>query len=87
MLCSREEKRGKLHPTRIRKIVTQAALRAGITKKVSPHWLRHSHASHALDRGAPLHLVRDTLGHVSIKTTGKYLHARPDDSSGLYLPI
>ncbi len=84
---SREEDRSKLHPTRIRKIVTQAALRAGITKKVSPHWFRHSHASHALDQGAPLHLVRDTLGHASIQTTGEYLHARPDDSSSLYLHI
>ena len=42
---------------------------------------RHAHASHALDRGAPIHLVQATLGHASITTTGRYLHARPDDSS------
>lgn len=36
------------------KIVRKAALRAGIEEKVSPHWLRHSHASHSLDGGAPL---------------------------------
>jgi integrase/recombinase XerD len=68
-------------------IVKQAALRAGISKAVSPHWLRHAHASHALDRGAPIHLVQATLGHASIATTGKYLHARPQESSGGYLDV
>jgi site-specific recombinase XerD len=32
---------------------------------VSPSWFRHAHASHALDRGAPIHLVQATLGHAS----------------------
>lgn len=54
---------------------------------VSPHWLRHAHASHSIDRGSPLPLVRDTLGHSSIAVTDKYSHARPGDSSGMYLPI
>lgn len=67
------------------KIVRKAAKRAGIEEKVSPHWLRHSHASHSLDGGAPLSLVQQTLGHSSIATTEKYLHAKPDDSSGMYL--
>ena len=53
--------------------------------KVSPHWLRHAHASHAMDRGAPVHLVKETLGHASVATTGRYLHARPTDSSSVYL--
>lgn len=67
------------------KIVQKAASRAGISEPVSPHWLRHSHASHSLDHGAPLSLVQQTLGHSSIATTEKYLHAKPDDSSGMYL--
>lgn len=67
------------------RIVKKAAKRAGIQEEVSPHWLRHAHASHALDNGAPLHLVQATLGHASISTTGRYLHARPKDSSGNYL--
>jgi integrase/recombinase XerD len=54
---------------------------------VSPHWLRHAHASHALRHGAELPLVRDTLGHSSIETTSLYIHARPNDSSSLYLPL
>ena len=44
-------------------------------------------ASHALDRGAPIHLVQATLGHASITTTGRYLHARPKDSSGRFLAL
>ncbi len=57
--------------------VRRMAVAAGITRPVSPHWLRHSHASHALDRGAPIHLVQATLGHASLATTSRYTHARP----------
>ena len=75
----------RLSARQVVNIVKRAAFLAGIAKAVSPHWLRHAHASHALDRGAPIHLVQATLGHASIATTGKYLHARPDESSGSYL--
>ena len=68
------------------RIVKAAAARAGLAA-VSPHWLRHAHASHALDRGAPVHVVRDTLGHGSLQTTSAYLHARPGDSSARYLAV
>ena len=67
-------------------IVKNAAKRAKIEGNVSPHWLRHSHASHSLDRGAPIHLLQKTLGHSSVAITEMYLHAKPTDSSGLYLP-
>lgn len=78
---------GSYHLTRkqVYRIVRQAANRAGIEGNVSPHWLRHSHASHSLDKGAPLHLVQQTLGHSTIAVTEKYLHAKPSDSSALYL--
>jgi len=83
----RSRKGGHLDESQVWRIVKMAAKRAGIDKNVSCHWLRHAHASHALDRGAPIHLVQTTLGHSSVATTGKYLHARPTDSSGNYLPI
>jgi site-specific recombinase XerD len=76
-----------LHPSMVERIVTKAAQRAGVEGKVSPHWLRHSHATHALERGAPIHLVQATLGHASVATTGRYLHARPTDSSSKYLAV
>lgn len=88
VFASRKGKgKGHLDPSYVRKIVVAAARRAGIQGKVSPHWLRHSHASHALERGTPISLVQSTLGHASVATTGVYLHARPTDSSALHLPV
>ncbi|GBE95696.1 tyrosine-type recombinase/integrase [Nostoc cycadae] len=78
-------KGGHLCRSMVFHIVKNAAHRAGIEGNVSPHWLRHSHASHSIDRGAPINLVQKTLGHSSVAITEMYLHARPTDSSGLYL--
>jgi integrase/recombinase XerD len=83
----RSRKGNHLSPTQVWRIVVRASERAGITRRVSTHWLRHAHASHALDRGAPIHLVQATLGHSSLATTGRYLHARPSDSSANYLRL
>src|SRR4030095_14846248 len=74
-----------MHRTTITNMVADAARRVGIPVKVSAHWMRHGHASHAIEKGAPLTLVAATLGHVSVATTQRYIHARPEDSSGRYL--
>lgn len=78
---------GHLNPKQVFRIVRAAALRVGIDQDVSPHWLRHCHGSHAAERGVPLPLIARTLGHKSLATTSRYLHARPQDSSGLHLPV
>ncbi len=78
---------GHLNQASVHRAVKAAAQRAGLPASVSTHWLRHAHASHALDRGAPISLVQATLGHASVATTGRYLHARPGDSSGRYLGL
>lgn len=83
----RSRKNGPLHPSQVLRIVKAAARKAGIQRPVSPHWMRHAHASHALDRGAPIHLVQATLAHSSISTTGRYLHARPSDCSSRFLSL
>lgn len=83
----RSQKGGKLTTVQVHRIVKQAAKQAGIPGDVSAHWLRHSHASHALDRGANIALVRDTLGHSSLAVTSRYTHAKPDDSSAMHLAI
>lgn len=78
---------GRLTQRELGRIVSGAAKLAGIDANVSPHWLRHAHASHALDRGAPIHLVQATLGHASVATTGRYTHARPKDGSSRFLSV
>lgn len=81
------QKGGRLDETQIHRIVKAAAARVGIAGNVSAHWLRHSHASHALDRGANIALVRDTLGHSSLAVTSRYTHAKPNESSALHLAV
>ena len=65
--------------------VKRAAKRAGLGSAPSPHWLRHSHASHALDNGASLASVRDGLGHADLKTTSSYVHAKPGETSAGFI--
>lgn len=67
------------------RLIKQVAQEAGLDGKVSCHWVRHAHAQHSLAGGAPLQLVRDSLGHSSIATTNAYLESMPDDSSSKYL--
>ena len=79
----------RLDTTTVFRIVREAAKHAGVPNwfEVSPHWLRHCHGSHAIDRKAPLTVVRDTLGHSNIAVTNEYAKARPEQSSSHYLPI
>jgi len=74
-----------LLPRNARQIIAQAGDDALL--HLSPHYLRHSHASHALDAGAPIHLVAQCLGHANISTTSRYLHARPSDGSSRFLNL
>lgn len=78
---------GHLDVSHVNRIVGAAAKRIGVEGNVSPHWLRHSHATHAEKRGAKLSLIQRTLRHSSLETTGRYLHANPLESSGMYLGL
>ena len=72
-----------LNSSDIYRLVRRAGEKAGF--QVTPHALRHCCASHALDAGAPIHVVKSTLGHSSLATTSIYSHSRPTDSAGMYL--
>lgn len=77
---------GPLSVSAADRIVKRAAKRAGLPPNVSAHWLRHACASHSMDNGAPPHLVQANLGHASLVTTTRYLHARQNDGAANYLP-
>jgi integrase/recombinase XerD len=70
---------GHLDQPAVFRIMQAAVRRAGIDQPISPHWFRHAAASHALDNGAPISLVKEQLGHASLETTSTYVHARPSD--------
>lgn len=77
------------HLTRVQvnRVVTRAKDQAGIDRNVSPHWLRHAHATHATHKGAPVALIQKTLGHADANTTMQYSHIAAGQSSGDYLSL
>lgn len=63
------------YPTRtVQQIFNNAKNKAGIKKEVGVHSLRHSFATHLLDKGTDIRYIKDLLGHFDIKTTERYLH-------------
>ena len=75
----------RLSKRSIEQILSRYATAAGLTKRVFPHMIRHSFATHLLDGGADLRVVQELLGHVSLSTTQIYTHVTQTQARKVYL--
>jgi len=73
--------------TSIRNILNKAAQKAGIQKKITPHMLRHSFATHLLEQGVDLRYIQELLGHSSSKTTEIYTHVSTKEIGKIINPL
>jgi integron integrase len=76
-----------LHESVMQKAVAHAARAAGITKRVSPHTLRHCFATHLLEDGYDIRTVQELLGHRDVRTTMVYLHVMNRGALGVKSPM
>lgn len=72
--CSANDQEGPISPKTVWNVCHDAAVRAGLTKRIGPHTLRHSFATQHLDSGTDLRTIQYLLGHASLKHTVVYLH-------------
>jgi site-specific recombinase XerD len=82
------EQTGSAYPTRtIQRVFQIAKLRARISNDVGIHSLRHSFATHLLEKGTDIRYIKDILGHFNIKTTERYLHVAREKMVNIASPL
>lgn len=74
-------------PTSLQEVLKSAVKKAGIKKKVTLHWLRHSYATHLLESGTDIRYIQELLGHNSSRTTEIYTHVSNRDIQNITSPF
>lgn len=83
-------RKGFMSGKTVQELVRQAAKRAGLKQKVTPHMLRHSYATHLLEMGVDIRVIQELLGHAHVSTTQIYTHVISDTFARLpnpYVPL
>lgn len=79
--------KGRLSDRNLQKIIRKTAKKAEINKKVSPHTLRHSFATHLLENGIDIRFIQTLLGHADLSTTQIYTHVSTEELKKIKSPI
>jgi site-specific recombinase XerD len=85
--ATREVRRYHVHETDIQRAIKAAARKAGIPKRVSPHTLRHTFATHLLQANDDIRQIQQMLGHSDVQTTMIYTHTITSDLKPLQSPL
>lgn len=80
-------RRHHVHPSSLQKAFKQAALAAGVNRQASVHTLRHSFATHLLEKGYDIRTIQELLGHANLQTTMLYTHVAKRNILGVISPL